>query len=99
MHKMLLCVSAIAIIILIVLLSLRTEKFASNPPEDPEHATYTQAYLLPTKMLHLPPLVHLSSASHQPLDVNTGLPKSMFKGSDKVNMNFTSDMLWCKQTI
>ena len=82
----------VIIIALIAVIVLKLEKFQSDIND--EHATYRQAYLEPTKMLQLPPLQHLHKASSQPLN-DSGIPKSMFKGSEKNEMNFTSDMKWC----
>lgn len=102
MTKEIVMFSLLALLLTVaIILLMNREKFSfepaqSNPTDlDVDHATYTQAYLQPTKMLELPPLKHLSSASHQATN-EIGIPKSMFKGSEKVNMNFTSDMLWCK---
>jgi hypothetical protein len=63
------------------------------------NATYKQAYLDPPNLLQLPPYKKLYPANEQPLNIYTGLPQSMYIGSEKLNAEYTPDLLWCKQHI
>ena len=85
--------------ILLVVFTRNHYTYNLENPNNQGNATYTQAYIDPPNLIQLPPYKKLYPSSKQPLNVNTGLPLSMFKGSPTMNTEYTPDLLWCKQHI
>lgn len=73
--------------------SLDTIKKAGNP------SIFSQAYLDPPNLIELPPHKRLVPASKQTLHQVSGIPESMYKGSDYMYSQYTPDYLTCKAGV
>lgn len=98
--------AVILLIILSIVLYIRKDNYKLESPHMPQYlssggieATYTQAYIDPPNLLKLPPYKKLYPAGKQPLNEYSGYPLSMYNGTEKLNAEYTPDLLWCKQHI
>jgi len=73
--------------------SLDTIKKAGTP------SIFSQAYLDPPNLIELPPHKRRIPASKQLLHPVSGIPESMYKGSDYMYSQYTPDYLTCKAGI
>jgi hypothetical protein len=73
--------------------SLDTLKKPGNP------ATFSRAYLDPPNLLELPPNKRLVPASKQQLHPISGIPESVYQGSDYMYSQYTPDYLTCKAGV
>lgn len=89
----------LVLILVIVFVIRKKDNYNLENQNKEENATYTQAYIDPPNLLKLPPYRKLYPPSKQPLNVDTGLPLSMFNGPPTMNAEYTPDLLWCKQHI
>lgn len=89
----------VALIVFAIFLFRKKDNYKIERPNDQNNSTLAQAYIDPPNLIQLPPYKKLYPSSKQPLNVDTGLPLSMFKGSPTVNAEYTTDLLWCKQNI